>query len=114
MNDPGVALEYVLCDEETVTWGSWRHSVLVVPALRLQETHLLVVRRGEDLFLLGCPRQLTREDLLLYVRIWADFRDLKGDTLVHHFRIEVFSFDFFALVLSSREELDWVWIGEGG
>jgi hypothetical protein len=71
----GVSLKYVLSDEKLVAtaYRRRRHCVLILAPLRLEETHLLVVRRSEDLLLLGISGELPREYLLLNVSVWADF-----------------------------------------
>lgn len=77
MNDPGIALKDVLCDEElVVSTRGGRHGVFVLAALGLEETHLLVVGWGENVLLLGVSRELPWEDLLLDVSVGADFRNL--------------------------------------
>ena len=77
MNDSGVALKDVLCDEELVVSARGRrHGVLVLATLGLEETHLLVVGWGENVLLLGISRELPWEDLLLDVGVGSDFRNL--------------------------------------
>lgn len=60
-----------------------------------EETHLPVVRRSEDIFLLGIFCKLTGEDFLFDVRIGTDFGYLEGDTLVHELCVQVFTLDVF-------------------
>jgi hypothetical protein len=114
MNNARIAFKYVLCDEELIvsTRSRW-HRVLVLASLRLQEAHLLVIRGREDFFLLGVSGELPWEDFLLYVGVWADFRDLECHTLVHKFRIQILSLDFLTLVVTARKQFDRVRVRKG-
>jgi hypothetical protein len=77
VNNPGVTFQDVLCDEKLVTAaGRGWHGVLIFAALRLQETHLLMIRWCEDLFFLSISGELSREYLLLNIGVWSDFRNL--------------------------------------
>jgi hypothetical protein len=102
MNDSGIALKDVLCDEELVVSAWWRrHGVFVLATLRFKETHLLVVGWSENILLLGISCQFPWEDLLLDVSVGADFRNLQSHTLIHHFCIQVLALDFLVLVITS-------------
>jgi len=109
MNDPGISFQYIFCDEELVVSTPHRrgwHGVLILPPLRFQKTHLLVIRGREDLFFLGVSRELTRENFLLYVGIRAYLRYLQSHTLIHHLSIQVLSFYLLALIIPAREQFN--------
>jgi hypothetical protein len=77
VNNPGVTFQDILCDEKLVTAAGRRwHGVLIFTALRLQETHLLMVRWREDLFFLSISGELSWEYLLLNIGVGSDFRNL--------------------------------------
>ena len=52
---------------------------------------------SENLLLLSVPSKLTRENLLLDVGVRTDFRNLEGNTLVHHLRIQILTLDLLAI-----------------
>jgi hypothetical protein len=62
------------------------------------KSHLLMIWRGEDIFILGLSGEFRWEDLTLNVAIGSYVRDGKGHTLMHHLSIEVFSFDFLLML----------------
>ena len=77
----------------------------------MQKSHLLVVRWGEYILLLSISGELVWENFLLNVCVWSYLGNLQSNTLVHHFRIQVFPFNLLAVHVS-REQLDRVWIWE--
>jgi hypothetical protein len=87
-------LSDILSDKEPlVIILGWWLLVLSTVSFHLQllllrkETHLLMVWRGEHIFVLGLSGQLWRKDLTLNVTIGSNVRDWKSYTLMHHLSI---------------------------
>lgn len=97
-------------DEETlIVFVQWMLELSVLLFL-VQESHLLMVWRSKHVFVLSLPGQLRREDLTLNLVVWPYIRNGQGNSLMHHFSIEVLSLDF--LLIFSGHQFDWIRVRE--
>ena len=107
----------ILSDEKVLFFiGDW-HLLSLVGSVShscclfiWHETHLLMVWRGEYLFVLCLPCELWREDLTLNISVWSNIWNWECHTLVHHLCVQILS--FYILLPFSGQKLDWVWIRE--
>ena len=97
-------LSDILCDKESlVLILGWWLLVLSTMSFHLlllllrKETHLLMVWRGKNIFVLGLSGKFWREYLTLDVTIGSNIRDWKSYTLMHHLSVKVFSFHLFLI-----------------